>query len=80
MRELTEENRTLKKENNQLGYDLEKSRQECCRLKSGKEKWEAKAENEGDELEKCKALINTLTQENADRSSAYEAKVFPFVR
>ena len=47
LRCLTEENKALKMENNKLEYDLEKSRQECCRLKKGKEEWEDKADLDG---------------------------------
>lgn len=41
---LTEQNKQLKMDNNKLQFDLEKSRQECGRLKKGKEEWEDKAD------------------------------------
>lgn len=41
---MTEENKALKKENNRVSFELEKSRQECGRLKKGKEQWEDKAD------------------------------------
>jgi hypothetical protein len=75
LRCLTDENSTLKKENNRLAFELEKSRQEGARLRRGKEQWEEKADLEGGELERYKALVNTVQQESADRNAHYDAKV-----
>lgn len=36
----------LKKENNKLDFDLQKSREECGRLRKGKEQWQDKADEE----------------------------------
>ena len=45
-----------------MGYSLEKSKQDCARLKKGKEQWEEKADLEGGELERYKSLVNTVQQ------------------
>ena len=63
-------------DNNKLEYDLQKSRQDCNRLKKGKEEWEDKADMDGNELETYKSLINTIQQESTDKSNAYEAKIY----
>jgi hypothetical protein len=62
-------------DNNKLEFDLEKSKQECGRLKKGKEEWQDRADLDGDELERYKSLVNTVQQECADKSNNYEAKV-----
>lgn len=66
-------------DNNKLEFELQKSKQECGRLKKGKEEWQDKADLEGDELERYKSLVNTVQQECADKSNNYEAKVFKFI-
>lgn len=76
LRCLTDENRLLKKENNKLEFDLQKSREECVRLKKGKEQWQDKADEESGELERYKSLVNTIQQESTDKSNAYEAKIY----
>jgi len=62
-----------------LGYELEKSKQECSRLKKGKQEWQNKADEDGGEVERYKSLINTIQQECSDKSNAYESKVSLFV-
>lgn len=65
----------MKRDNNRLSFELEKSRQECARLRKGKEQWEEKADLEGGELERYKSLVNTIQQESSDQANAYQAKV-----
>jgi hypothetical protein len=44
LRCLTDENKLLKQENNKLEFELQKSREECLRLKKTKEQWQDKAD------------------------------------
>ena len=75
LRCLAMENKNLKMDNNKLEYDLQKSRQECNRLKKGKEEFMDKADLDGNQLETYKSLVNTIQQESTDKSNAYQAKV-----
>ena len=69
------ENRALKEENNRMGYQLQEQTRQSDKLRRGKEQSEERAQQEGDQLEECQALINTLHQEAHDRNAANAAKV-----
>ena len=45
-------------------------------MKKGREESQDKADQDGDELQKYKSLVNTIQQESTDKSRAYESKIY----
>ena len=45
-------------------------------MKKTKQECQDRADQEGDELEKYKSLVNTVQQECSDKSNNYESKIY----
>lgn len=73
--ELAEQNKSLKKNNNQITFELQKAKMECQRVRKAQGMKEKEAGDSGAQVAKMQSQLNTVQQQSLDKTNAYESRV-----